>query len=116
MALPPSNGMKRGQNKRNFVLISKEDLKKKKTEFSKYIVVWSVAFTMLCAFTSYVLAMCGLDPCSEITSNVVIACIGIVSTYMVKSLAEKHSRNKYGIDEFGNKISCDNEESDEAAG
>ena len=116
MALHTNCDMKRGQNKRNFVLVRKEHLKKrKKIEFSKYIVLWAVAFTIICVFISYALAMCGLDTCSEITSNVIIACIGIVSGYMAKSFAEKNSRNKYGIDEFGNKV-CDNEESDEAAG
>lgn len=82
----------------------KQKKKKTKTEFSKKLVVWALVTTSLCILISYVLAFMDHDACSDITVAVVTTCIAIAVSYEAKSYGEKNSRNKYGIDENGNKI------------
>ena len=77
---------------------------KRKIEFSKILVVWALVITTLCIVGSYVLSLFDHDSCSDITVGVVTTCVAIAVSYEAKSLGEKHSRNKYGIDEDGNKL------------
>ena len=80
--------------------------KKRKTEFSKKLVVWALAMTTLCVLLSYVLSLFDHDGCQDVTVAVVTTCVAIAVGYEAKSFGEKNSRNKYGIDEDGNKIEC----------
>lgn len=88
--------------------------KKRKMEFSKKLVVWALALTTLCLATSYILSYLDHDACSEITTAVVTTCIAIAVSYEVKSYGEKNSRNKYGIDENGHRITSEETETDTA--
>ena len=57
---------------------------------------------------SYVLAWMEKDVASDVTTTVFTGCVGYLVTYAAKSAAEKHSRNKYGVDENGVPFSrCD---------
>ena len=80
--------------------------KKHRTEFSKKLVVWALAMTTLCVLLSYVLSLFDHDGCQDVTVAVVTTCVAIAVGYEAKSFGEKNSRNKYGIDEDGNKIEC----------
>lgn len=75
----------------------------KPMEFSKKLVIWALALTTLCLATSYILSYFDHDSCAEITTAVVTTCIAIAVSYEAKSYGEKNSRNKYGVDENGNK-------------
>ena len=77
---------------------------KKKIEFSKLLVGWALIITTACIACSYILSFTDHDPCSEITGGVVTTCIAIAVSYEAKSLGEKHSRNRFGLDENGKKI------------
>ena len=85
-------------------------MKKQKREFSKILVAWAMIVTTLCVAISYVLALFDHDPCTEITVAVSAACIAIAVAYEAKSAAEKHSRNKFGLDRNGKPIHKNNEE------
>lgn len=80
--------------------------KRRRTEFSKKLVVWALAMTTLCVLLSYVLSLFDHDGCQDVTVAVVTTCVAIAVGYEAKSFGEKNSRNKYGIDEDGNKIEC----------
>lgn len=71
---------------------------KKRTEFSKLLVVWALILTTICIAASYILAFNDHDGCQEITVSVSAACIAIAVAYEAKSYGEKNSRNKYGVD------------------
>ena len=73
----------------------------KRMEFSKLLVAWALIVTTVCVGISYLLALFDHDPCIDITVSVSAACIAIAVAYEAKSAAEKHSRNKYGLDENG---------------
>lgn len=81
--------------------------KAKKTEFSKKLVVWALTVTTVCIFLSFVLAFTDHATCDEVTTTVAQACIAIAVSYEAKSFGEKNSRNKYGIDADGNRITQD---------
>lgn len=87
-----------------------------KMEFSKKLVIWALAITTLCLAISYVLSYFDHDNCSDITAAVVTTCIAIAVSYEAKSYGEKNSRNKYGIDLDGCKISQDDEDEEDAVG
>lgn len=84
--------------------------KKKRREFSKLLVTWAMIVTTLCVAISYGLALFDHDPCIEITVSVSTACIAIAVAYEAKSAAEKHSRNKFGLDRNGKPIHKNEEE------
>lgn len=58
----------------------------------------------VCPIASYTLAARGLDPVSDLTSTIFTACIGYLITYAAKSLGEKVSRNRHGLDADGNPL------------
>ena len=87
--------------------VKKTGKKKLKTEFSKKLVVWALTMTTLCVLLSYVLSLFDHDGCQDVTVAVVTVCVAIAVSYEAKSFGEKNSRNKYGIDEDGNKIECE---------
>lgn len=78
----------------------------KKMEFSKKLVIWALVMTTVCVLLSYALSLFDHDGCQEVTVAVVTTCVAIAVGYEAKSFGEKNSRNKYGIDEDGNKIEC----------
>lgn len=87
---------------------------KKKMEFSKKLVVWALAITTVCIGISYALSFLDHDACSDITVSVVTTCIAIAVGYEAKSYGEKNSRNKYGINENGCKITSDDADNDDS--
>ena len=92
--------------------------KKNKIEFSKILVAWAVVITTACVLASYVLAIFGLDVCSDVTVAVITTCVAIAVSYEAKSFGEKNSRNRYGIGIDGTTVNtaCDEEvETDEEA-
>jgi hypothetical protein len=78
--------------------------KKRKKEFSKILVAWAMIVTTACVAISFALAYLDHDPCIDVTVSVSGACIAIAVAYEAKSAAEKHSRNKFGLDRNGNPI------------
>lgn len=78
--------------------------KKKKIEASKRLAYWAAIVASVCPITSYTLAARGLDPVSDLTSTIFTACIGYLITYAAKSLGEKVSRNRHGLDADGNPL------------
>jgi len=74
----------------------------KKTEFSKKLAAWAVCVATLSVIASYVLAALGCETVSDVTVAVFTGCIGYLITYAGKSLGEKMSRNKHGLDADGN--------------
>ena len=84
--------------------------KKRKVEFSKKLAVWCVVIATLSAITSYCLAWFANDPVSDVTNTIFTACIGYLITYAGKSLGEKMSRNKHGVDHDGTFINKNNAE------
>lgn len=75
--------------------------KNHKFEFSKFVVVWVLVVTTGSVWKSYSLASHGLDPVEGLAETIVTSLAVIVVTYCIKSLGEKNSRNKYGVDENG---------------
>ncbi len=58
----------------------------------------------LSAATSYLLSAFGRDPVGELTGTIFTACVGYLITYAGKSLGEKISRNRHGLDADGNPL------------
>ena len=87
-----------------------DGLKKKKIEFSKFLVTWALVLTTICVAVSYCLALFDHDPVQDVTVSVATACIAIGVAYQAKSYGEKNSRNKYGVDMHGEKIQKDEDE------
>ena len=71
--------------------------RKKKIEASKKLAYWAaIVASLLSAF--------GRDPVSEVTGTIFTACVGYLITYAGKSLGEKISRNRHGLDADGNPL------------
>lgn len=75
--------------------------RRKKIETSKKLAVWAVCIATGASIASYVLAALGHEAVSDVTTVIFTACIGYLITYAGKSLGEKVSRNKHGLDENG---------------
>ena len=78
------------------------DPKYKKFEFSKKVAVFCCVMMIVAFVTSVVLSMLDKDTLSDITVAVYSVCGSGILGYVLKSAFEKNSRNKYGLDEFGN--------------
>lgn len=89
--------------------------KKKKCpmEFKKKLLIAIVVGTFFCIAASYVLSAFGMDPVSDIAVQMIVTCLGAVVGYLIATVTEKNSRNKYGIDKNGNPI---NKAADEEIG
>ena len=74
---------------------------KRKIETSKKLAVWAVCIATGASVASYVLSALGHEAVSDVTTVIFTACIGYLITYAGKSLGEKVSRNKHGLDEDG---------------
>ena len=82
-------------------------------EFSKKLAAWAVLVATAAAVASYVLAFRDQQTASDVTTTIFTACIGYLITYAAKSLVsyaaksatEKISRNRHGLDAYGNPIS-----------
>lgn len=74
---------------------------KRKVETSKKLAIWAVCIASLACIASYVLAAFNMQTVSDVTTTIFTACIGYLITYAGKSLGEKVSRNKHGLDENG---------------
>ena len=70
-------------------------------EFSKKLAVWAAVMATASAAASCVLAIFDKQTASDVTTTIFTACIGYLITYAGKSLGEKVSRNRHGLDENG---------------
>lgn len=75
--------------------------KRKKTEFSKRLAVWAAIMATASAAASYILAAFDKATASDVTMTIFGACVSYLITYAGKSLGEKLSRNKHGLDAEG---------------
>ena len=71
-------------------------------EVSKMLAAWAVVVATVSVIASFVLAAFELDAVEDVTTTVFTACIGYLITYAGKSLGEKVSRNRHGLDADGN--------------
>ena len=74
--------------------------RKKKIETSKKLAYWAASVATLSAASSLLLSAFGRDPVGELTGTLFTALI----TYAAKSLGEKVSRNRHGLDADGNPL------------
>lgn len=72
-----------------------------KLEFSKILAIWGCIISTIVVITSYILAALQLDTNTDVTNTVFTACIAYLISYAGKSLSEKMSRNKHGLDQDG---------------
>lgn len=86
--------------------------KQRKIETSKKLAWWAVMVATATVAASYVLAWNGLESVETLSGTVFTACIGYLITYAGKSLGEKVSRNRYGLDANGRPIANTNDESE----
>lgn len=87
--------------------------KKRPMEFKKKLMISIVAGTFACIAASYILAACGMESASDIAVQMIVTCLGAVVGYLIATVTEKNSRNKYGVDKNGNPI---NKAADEEIG
>lgn len=80
------------------------DPKYRKFEFSKKIAIFCCIMMCFSYLLSVLLSILDKDPISDITVAVYTVCGGGILGYIIKSAFEKNSRNKYGLDEFGNPL------------
>lgn len=80
------------------------DPKYRKYEFSKKVAVFCCVMMIVAFITSVILSMFDKDTLSDITVAVYTVCGSGILGYVLKSAFEKNSRNKYGLDEFGNPL------------
>ncbi len=83
-------------------------------EFSKKLAFWAVCIATASVIASYALSAFTRETASDVTVAVFTACIGYLITYAGKSLGEKMSRNKHGLDADGNPQHPPSGPSDEA--
>lgn len=79
-------------------------MKGNKAEFKKIV----LGVILLCCFAfvvwSYLLATFGeCDTNGDIATALIYTVVGAYASYVFASFGEKNSRNRYGIDETGNK-------------
>jgi len=77
-------------------------------EFSKKLALWAIIVATLSAGASFALAVFDKQPITDLTGTIFTACIGYLITYAAKSLGEKVSRNRHGLDADGNPINSPN--------
>lgn len=90
--------------------------KKRRMEFSKKLAVWAAIVGPCCIALSFWLASQGLDPNADVAIAVFVACDAYIGVYAGKSLGEKVSRNRHGLDAQGNPINNMTTNNEEAAG
>jgi len=78
--------------------------RRKKMETSKKLAWWAVMVATASLITHYALTSLGMEPSGDLTGGVFTACIGYLITYAGKSLGEKMSRNRHGLDADGNPL------------
>lgn len=78
--------------------------KRKKTEFKKIVLAIILILAFGFVLWSYLLATFGNYEVNEGIANALIyTVVGAYISYVIASFGEKNSRNKYEIDENGNK-------------
>jgi uncharacterized protein (DUF2225 family) len=82
--------------------LSELTTKKKKMTVSKKLAVWAVIVATVSVIASYALAAFNYQTVEALSATVFTTCVGYLVTYAGKSAFEKHSRNKYKVDENGN--------------
>lgn len=66
------------------------------------LAAWAVTIATASVIVSYTLSAFDRDPCENLTEAIFAGCIGYLIAYAGKSLGEKISRNKHGLDADGN--------------
>ena len=82
----------------------------KKWEVSKMLAAWAAIVATAAAAAPFILSALGRDPCETVAGVIFTACIGYLIAYAGKSLGEKISRNRHGLDADGNPYSADSSE------
>ena len=89
-------------------------MKKRKTEFKKIFLLIVIIFCMVCVLWSFILASVGSYEVNDnLASTMFVSVVGTYVSYVLASYAEKNSRNKYNIDEYGNKRMGEGEKGDD---
>lgn len=79
-------------------------MRKKKTEFKKVILAIILVLCFGFVLWSYLLATFGSYTVNDSIANALIyTVVGAYVSYVIASFGEKNSRNKYEVDENGNK-------------
>ncbi len=79
-------------------------MRKKKTEFKKIVLAVILALCFGFVLWSYLLATFGIYEVNEgIATALIYTVVGAYVSYVLASYGEKNSRNKYEVDENGNK-------------
>ena len=69
---------------------------------------------MVCVLWSFILASVGSYEVNDnLASTMFVSVVGTYVSYVLASYAEKNSRNKYNIDEYGNKRMGEGEKGDD---
>ncbi len=77
---------------------------KPKIEFKKIALIIILIFCMTCVVWSFILASVGAYEVNGNLAGTMFTCVvGSYVAYVLASFGEKNSRNKYDIDENGNK-------------
>ena len=71
-------------------------------EMSKMLAAWAVTIATASVIVSYTLSAFDRDPCENLTEAIFAGCIAYLVAYAGKSLGEKVSRNRHGLDADGN--------------
>ena len=87
------------------ITVEKVPKVRKKMETSKKLAWWVVIIATLTTIASYMLAYLGHETVETLSASIFTACIAYLVTYAGKSLGEKISRNRHGLDADGNPLS-----------
>lgn len=82
----------------------KKTKRRRPMEFSKKLAAWAGIVATAAAAASYVLAFTDKQIAEGVTTTIFTACVGYLITYAAKSVTEKVSRNRHGLDPDGNPI------------
>ena len=74
------------------------------------LAAWAAIVATAAAAAPFILSACERDACETVSGVIFGACIGYLITYAGKSLGEKISRNRHGLDADGNPYSADSSE------
>ncbi len=88
-------------------------MRRKRPEFKKIMLLIIISFCMMCVVWSFVLASVGSYGVNEnLSGEMFVTVVGAYVSYVLASYGEKNSRNKYNIDEYGNKRTGEGEKGD----
>ena len=88
-------------------------MRRKRPEFKKIMLLIIISFCMMCVVWSFILASVDSYEVNEnLSGEMFVTVVGAYVSYVLASYGEKNSRNKYNIDEYGNKRTGEGEKGD----